>query len=109
MLDLLALLEMWSVEIAADEDGDNGDKSNVGSVWTTGLGILLFTFARIGMRLGVIIFCSGFCVGDVRLLHPQHNGTVKFYNEQSIEKIEVSPVYGAGDVWQAIYTCINFK
>lgn len=81
MLDLLALLEIWSVEIAADGDASNVVVILVGvSVWT-GLGILLFALVRIGMRLGVIIVDTIFrpllCVGDEgRLIHRKQNAFI---------------------------------
>lgn len=49
----------------------DGDESNVGSSWTD-RDCLLFTFVRIGMRLGGVVaavtFSAGLCAGDVTLL-----------------------------------------
>lgn len=65
VLDLLSLLEMWSLEMDVDE-GDGCDDT---SVWTGA--DFLFRFDRIGMRLGVFIglVWPHIGTGDVGLLH----------------------------------------
>lgn len=66
---------MWSDEIAAD-----GDESDVGSTWMD-RDILLFTFIRIGMRLGVVVSAVVFSgarlvAGDVRLYCTATHNTI---------------------------------